>query len=92
MFVGLYFGGYLMLYAWFAPVSTGHRFVLALYLPALWLAVRGLLYAQQQHWTLQLFRGRAIAASAISPLMLIALAGYALFIFPQRIGTVYGGG
>ncbi|MDB5335479.1 MAG: hypothetical protein JWN70_1098 [Planctomycetaceae bacterium] len=92
LFVGLYFGGYLLLYAWFAPVSTGHRFVLTLYLPALWLAVRGLLYAQHQRWALQLFRGRAIAASAISPLMLIALAGYALLIFPQRIGTVYGGG
>lgn len=91
IFAGLYFGGYLMLYAWFAPVSTGHRFVLTLYLPALWLAVRGLWYAQQQRWTLQLFRSRAIEASAISPLILIALGSYALLIFPQRIGTVYGG-
>ena len=91
-FVVLYFTGYLLLYAWFAPVSIGHRFILTLFLPAMWLAVGALSYAQDHSLKLRLPGGKVIEAAAISPLVLIALAGYALLVFPQRIGTVYGGG
>jgi hypothetical protein len=90
-FVALYFSGYLLLYAWFAPVTIGHRFVLTLYLPAMWLFVRGLAHAQQGGWTLRLWRGTTIDASAISPVILSLLAVYALTIYPQRISTMYGG-
>ena len=91
VFVVLYFSGYLLLNAWFAPVSIGHRFVLTLYLPAMWLFVRGLSYAQEQGWTWRYWRGPEIHAAAISPLILMALAGYAVLIFPQRISSIYGG-
>ncbi|MBD2090594.1 hypothetical protein H6F67_12090 [Microcoleus sp. FACHB-1515] len=44
LFVGAYFLGYLLLYAWYAPIASGNRFVLAQFLPL----IITLAIAQQQ--------------------------------------------
>jgi len=36
LFVGGYFGGYTLLYAWYTPIGVGNRFELSLFLPSCW--------------------------------------------------------
>lgn len=90
LFVVFYFSGYLLLYAWFAPVSIGHRFILSLYVPGLLMAVRGLKFAREHQLEIRVW-GLRLQAARISPLILIALAAYAVVLYPQRITTHFGG-
>ncbi|HEV8713239.1 MAG TPA: hypothetical protein VGX03_10465 [Candidatus Binatia bacterium] len=90
LFVAAYFLGYLALYAWFTRIASGNRIVLAQFLPALFLIIRSLSYAQKHNLAIRVF-GRRVPASAISPALLLILGLYLCFVFPHRISTKYGG-
>jgi hypothetical protein len=91
LFVAVYFLGYLALYAWYTPIASGNRFVLAQFLPALFLIVRSLSFAQDHNMAIRI-SGRRVDASAVSPAILLCLILYLFFVFPHRISTMYGGG
>jgi hypothetical protein len=44
IFITGFFGGYLLLYAWYAPISSDSRFSLSLFLPFVFVASRMILY------------------------------------------------
>jgi multisubunit Na+/H+ antiporter MnhB subunit len=46
-FLATYFSGYLLLYAWYAPIGDGPRFVLALFLPVLYTCLRFLSHSSR---------------------------------------------
>lgn len=90
LFVVGYFAGHSLLYAWYVPIASGNRFVLSLFLPALFLFASFLTSAQAQDSKFN-FLGRSVSASAVSPFILLLLISYLILIFPERIGTMYGG-
>jgi hypothetical protein len=90
-FVVAYFGGYLLVYAWYTAIALSDRFALALFLPAMFVFVRFLALAQRENWRLARIRGRSIPASAVGPAVLAMLLAYAVFVFPYRISTMFGG-
>jgi hypothetical protein len=90
VFVLTYFTGYLLLYAWWMPLASGNRFVLAQFLPLMLLITRGLSFAQNHNMAIQI-RETKFGASAISPTIFLLLTLYLVFIFPDRISTMYAG-
>lgn len=90
VFVVSYFASYLLLYAWYAPIASGNRFSLALFLPAILLALRALSVARDRGWSIDLL-GRRIGASEVSPALLRLLIVYLVAVLPFQISTVYGG-
>jgi hypothetical protein len=90
VFVLTYFLGYLLLYAWYAPLASGNRLVLAQFLPLMLLITRGVSFAQNHNMAIQI-RGTKFGASAISPTIFLLLTLYLVFIFPDRISTMYAG-
>jgi hypothetical protein len=89
-FILSYFAAYLVLYAWYAPIASGNRFFLALFLPAMFLLVWVIDHASRRGLCFSIF-GRRIQASAVSPLVLIALIAYLLVVFPDQISRMRGG-
>ena len=89
-FVLAYFGGYFLLNAWYTRIAFGNRFVLALFLPALFILVRVIGVAQRQKLAL-IFWQRELPAAAFSVAVLVLLLVYLISIFPHQIGTMYGG-
>ncbi len=89
-FVLAYFGGYFLLNAWYTRIAFGNRFILALFLPALFTLVRTISMAQRQKLGL-VFWQRELPATSVSVAVLVLLFVYLISIFPQQIGTMYGG-
>ena len=89
-FVLAYFGGYFLLNAWYTRIAFGNRFVLALFLPALFILVRVIGVAQRQKMALCFWK-RQLPATSISVAVLLLLLVYLISIFPQQIGAMYGG-
>lgn len=86
-----YFLGYTLLYAWYTPIAGGNRLILSLYLPAMLMMLGALSDAQDHDSGFDLF-GVRIAASIISPAVLLFLAAYVLVVYPLRISSMFGGG
>lgn len=91
LFISGYFISYVLLYAWYVPIASGSRFVLTLYLPALFICVRFAGYARERGLC-YFFSGRKISAAVISPVILILLSLYLLAFLPDKITSLYGGG
>jgi hypothetical protein len=91
LFTTMFFAGYFLAYAWYASIAAGNRFVLALFLPAMYMFVRFIALARKADWPLLRIAGKRIPASAVSPAVLIMLLAYAIFVFPHRVSTMYGG-
>ncbi len=89
-FVGAYFAGYLLIYAWYIRIAYGNRFVLTLFLPALFMLVWVLAYAQRQHQMLTFWR-KQIPLTTASYAIAGALIVYLVAVFPQQIATMFGG-
>ena len=89
-FVLAYFGGYFLLNAWYTRIAFGNRFVLALFLPALFILVRVIGIAERQKLAL-VFWKRELPAASVSVAVLLLLMVYLISIFPQQIGAMYGG-
>ncbi|MBN1868541.1 hypothetical protein JW916_14765 [Candidatus Sumerlaeota bacterium] len=90
-FLVSYFVGYLLLYAWYTYIGPPDRFVLALFLPALFVFVRLLALAQKNDWPLFRIADKRVPASWVSPAVLIMLLAYVAFVFPHRVSTMFGG-
>ena len=90
LFVIGYFVGYLLLYAWYVPIASGNRFVLALFLPMLFtLAYTSCCLgtaapAISQYW-IHLVRTR------VQMFLLCFIAVDVYFVLTIRIFTIYGG-
>lgn len=89
-FVCAYFGGYLLSYAWYIRIAYGNRFVLTLFLPALFMLVWVLAYAQRQHQVLTVWR-KPLPLTTASYGIACALVVYLVAIFPHQIATMFGG-
>lgn len=85
-----FFGSYYLMYAWYTPIASGNRFVLALFMPFMFLLIRLLNYARHHNLSFT-FGSREIHPSSLSPLILIILTIYMVFVFPFSISTIYGG-
>jgi hypothetical protein len=90
LFVVAYFAAYLSLYAWYTPLASGNRFILAQFLPLMFLITRGLSFAQNHNMTIRI-HGTKFGASAISSTIVLFLMLHLVFVFPHRISTMYGG-
>ncbi len=98
LFVGLfvvsYFAAYSLLYAWFWPISSGNRFILVLFSPAMFTLAIILyrLFAQQlslkvrQNSTQTLHLGHLL-----NWIIFVLLLRDGYIILTERIGTMYGG-
>lgn len=89
-FIVAYFGSYLLLYAWYTRIAYGNRFILALFLPALFVLVRALGYAGRQQLAITCWKTEWPAATA-SAAILLMLVVYLMTTFPYQIATLYGG-
>ena len=89
-FVVAYFGSYLLLYAWYLRIAYGNRFVLALFLPALFVLVWTISYAGRQKLAITFWKSELPATSA-SLAVLLMLIVYLITLFPSQIATMYGG-
>ncbi len=87
-FLATCFGGYLLLYAWFAPVSGGPRLVLALFLPALYVCLGFLSRSPLSSRPTRLF-GRELYTGTFFVLVLPLIE--VVTIFPVRTGSTYFG-
>lgn len=90
LFMMGYFSGYLTLYAWYTPIAAGNRFSLALFLPLLWLIVRGLAIAKDHSLNIQIGK-KSFPAIIISPIILLILSIYVITVYSQAISTFYAG-
>ncbi|MFN8492498.1 MAG: hypothetical protein U0350_33160 [Caldilineaceae bacterium] len=90
VFISAYFGSYLLLYAWYIRIAYGNRFVLALFLPALFVLVWTISYAGRQKLAISFWKSELPATSA-SLAVLLMLTVYLITIFPSQIATMYGG-
>jgi hypothetical protein len=90
LFLLLYFFSYAVLYAWYAPIASGNRFILSLFLPALFSLVQVIDYASRQNLTFHV-GGKAVPSSSVSPVILISLLIYLILVFPEQISRMLGG-
>ena len=90
LFVGCYFCGYLLLYAWFTPISSGNRFTLALFMPFLVTASWLLAAVQRRDLSMKVDR-RHLMPHVVHYMVLAGLALYLCLVFPNRVGSMFGG-
>lgn len=90
LFVLVYFGGYLVLYAWYVPIAGGSRFVLSLFLPSLLLMLMLISFAESRNMKVDI-GGVGIRASMVSPFVLLTVMIYLLTVFDRRVFSFYGG-
>jgi hypothetical protein len=88
LFAGGYFAGYLLLYAWYTPITGGNRFILTLFLPYLFV-VSILIRRHYDHFPTLVFGGRRIQFLNVVVLSVLLVDLY--FIFTRRIVTMYAG-
>jgi hypothetical protein len=84
-----FFCGYLLLCAWYTQIDASKRFALIMFLPAMYLFVRGLKTMRDADITWDLF-GARLKSSAISAIALLFLIVYVLFDFLYRIQVMDG--
>lgn len=94
LFVASFFGSYLLLYAWYWPISSGNRFVLALFSPAMFTLAFILHHLFTSQLSLKISRRseRVVNLGQLLNWALFAILlvdGY--IILTERIATVYGG-
>lgn len=85
-FVAAYFLFYFLAVAWYVPINDGNRFILAYFLPYMFV----LFYVF--HSAKSYFANRTYSyLNVVHGLVLIFLAGHIYFIMTDRIGTFFGG-
>ena len=90
LFIVGYFLGYILLYAWYADIAAGNRFVLSLFLPALLILLLLFSRVQSDELSFVCF-GRKLPASVTSWFVLFFLFAYLMTVFSHRVSTMYGG-
>jgi len=85
-----YFAGYIFLNIWFTPLADGTRFMLALFLPALFILLSLISRAQSDDLRINFF-GREFPISIVSKIVLLYLIVYLIFFYPVRVTNMFGG-
>lgn len=93
-FVASYFCGYGLLYAWYWPISSGNRFILALFTPIMFTLAVSIfrLFSRQLQVKNRKDRQREVHLGQLlnrAFLAILMVDGY--IILAVRIGTIYGG-
>lgn len=86
-----YFSAYMALYAWYAPIAEGDRFVLALFLPALFCCAWVIDEAEKNGLSFRFYRYPVKASEAVAFIGMVLFA-YIVFFFPHWIAILPGGG
>lgn len=84
-----FFAGYLLLCAWYTYIDSSRRFALILFLPAMYLFVRGQKVIRDSGVEWRLF-GVSMRAEAVSAIILLVLTEYVFFDFVYRIQVMDG--
>ena len=90
IFIGLYFSGYLTLYAWWTPIAAGNRFILSIYLPYLFLIARAFHHFGKNGFTINV-RGSEFTVEKINYVMLMLVGLFLLSVYPYWVSKFYGG-
>ena len=86
-----YFAGYASLYVWYTPIGNGVRFMLSLFLPAMYLAIYWLGHGSREDLGFR-WAGHRISVPSFSVAMLFFLLAYCVAVAPYRILHQYAGG
>lgn len=90
LFALSYFIGYFLLYAWYVPIASGNRFVLALLMPFLFVLLRSLQAYDIPRVHISSL-GRVEWLGVVNLLLLALLTLDIYLILSRDIATVYGG-
>ena len=90
LFLALYFGVYLLLCFWYAPIASGNRIILAQFLPFLFTISYGLhkLLLSSQ---LTLSGYSVYTLDLYNFALLLVVLGDIYLVLTERVGTMYGG-
>ena len=86
LFIAAYFIFYLLAVAWYTPIAKGNRFILAYFLPYMFVLFY-VLRSTERYFGLQALKLLKI----INLLVLCTLAGHIYYIMTKTIATFYGG-
>ena len=92
LFVLGYQIGYLLLYFWYAPIASGNRFVLALFLPLIFILAWGNWeYRPRQPFPVPVNGVNLSWHNALHSVLLVIIAIDIYLVMTQRIFLIYGG-
>jgi hypothetical protein len=86
LFIGAYFVLYLLAVAWYTPIAKGNRFILAYFLPYMFILFY-ILRSTERFFGSQ--AGRLL--QIVNVIVLCTLAGHIYYIMTRTIGSFYGG-
>lgn len=90
LFLASFFVVYALMYFWFAPISSGNRQILALFIPLLFVLTAGIQEITKD--AIFRFRDRQInVLTGINLAILLVVIFDVFFILTQRVGSLYGG-
>ncbi|MCP5100278.1 MAG: hypothetical protein GY943_32405 [Chloroflexi bacterium] len=90
LFLVLYFAGYFLLYAWYVPISSGNRFILAQFLPLIFTLSWGIMTLLRSSYIN--LGGLSIPTIRIANLALLLVLIVDLhFYLLERVTVMYGG-
>jgi hypothetical protein len=90
LFLLLYFGGYLLLYSWYAPIVEGNRLILAQFIPLMFTISCGL---QSLLRSSRLKVGEhSVRTTVVCNLTVLTVVIADIYlVLTERVGTMYGG-
>jgi len=90
LFLVIYFGGYLLLYFWYAAINSGNRLILAQFIPLMFTISYGL-YTLLRSSQIRI-RGHSVETLVIINLAILLIVITDIYsVFTERAGTMYGG-
>jgi hypothetical protein len=90
LFLMLYFGGYFLLYSWYAPIADSNRLILSQFIPFMFTISYGLetlLRSTQVKLRQRPVDTLLVVSLAILPFVVVDI----YFVLTERVGTMYGG-
>jgi hypothetical protein len=90
LFLVFYFGGYLLLYFWYAAINSGNRLILAQFIPLMFTISYGI-YALLHSSQLRI-KGHSVDTLVIINLAILLIVITDIYtVLTTRVGTIYGG-
>jgi hypothetical protein len=91
IFNGVYFGAYVLLYAWFTPIAAGNRLPLAQFMPLMF-GLSVVIYRLYAGVALVTWRQRSIELTRVFTVAVLLLLAYDVYeVVTRRIVSLYGG-
>jgi hypothetical protein len=90
LFLALYFGGYLLLYFWYAAINSGNRLILAQFIPLMFTLSYGIVtLLRNSRLTTRRFSVDTLVIFNLGILFIVVMDIY--FVLTEQVGTMYGG-